>query len=123
MYIHKTTTTKTVYVFIGEHIAMIDFLRCLQSLKLLQTGQYMVISVDDEIYDPSKQSDIIGRGNKKILSLKMHLCTKNIDFFFFDTYEHTDYLDPYINRTALALSSFRAVLKMTMSYPSNPEYE
>lgn len=81
MYINKTTT-KTVYVFIGEHIAMIDFLRCLQSLKLLQTGQYMVISVDDEIYDPSKQSDIIGRGNKKNIVIKNAFVHKKYRFFF-----------------------------------------
>ena len=49
-------------MFIGEHIALIDFLRCLQNLKLLETGEYMVISVDDEIYDPLQQSNLLGRG-------------------------------------------------------------
>lgn len=41
---------------------MIDFIRCLQNRKLLETGDYMVISVDDEIYDPTKRLSIIERG-------------------------------------------------------------
>lgn len=52
----------TVYVFVGEHIAMVDFVRCLQNRKLLETGNYMVISVDDEIYDPKRRSNIMERG-------------------------------------------------------------
>lgn len=40
---------------------MIDFIKCLQDRKLLQTGEYMVISVDDEIYNPRKHWDIIKR--------------------------------------------------------------
>lgn len=52
---------------------MIDFLRCLQNHKLLQTGQYMVISVDDEIYDPTKQSNIIGRGRLNSLKKKNNI--------------------------------------------------
>lgn len=36
---------------------------------------------------------------------------------------HTDYLDPYINRSALKLNSFRSVLKMSISYPSNAAYD
>lgn len=43
----------TVYVFIGEQIGMVDFVRCLQNRNLLTSGEYMVISVDDEIYDPA----------------------------------------------------------------------
>lgn len=41
---------------------MVDFVRCLQNLELLQTGDYMVISVDDEIYDPTRRSNIMERG-------------------------------------------------------------
>ena len=53
----------SVYVFIGEHVAMIDFIKCLQNRNLLRNGEYMVISVDDEIYNPKKQSSIVKRGN------------------------------------------------------------
>lgn len=54
---------RLVYVFIGEHIAMIDFIKCLQNRNLLRGGEYMVISVDDEIYNPKKHSSIVKRGN------------------------------------------------------------
>lgn len=46
----------------GEHIALIDFIRCLQRRKLLDSGDYIVISVDDEIYDPNRRIKIIRRG-------------------------------------------------------------
>lgn len=57
-----------VYVFVGEHIALIDFVKCLQRRKLLQTGDYVVISVDDEIYDPNRRIKIIRRGITRISS-------------------------------------------------------
>lgn len=50
-----------VYVFVGEHIATVDFVRCLQNKNLLQTGEYVVISVDDEIYDPSQRLNFMDR--------------------------------------------------------------
>lgn len=40
---------------------MIDFIKCLQNRNLLRSGEYMVISVDDEIYNPRKQSSILKR--------------------------------------------------------------
>lgn len=52
----------TVYVFVGEHIALVDFVKCLQRRKLLDSGDYVVISVDDEIYDPNRRIKIIQRG-------------------------------------------------------------
>lgn len=46
----------------GEHIATVDFVRCLQNKNLLQTGEYIVISVDDEIYDPLQRVKFMDRG-------------------------------------------------------------
>lgn len=43
----------TVYVFLGEHIALVDFVKVLQKRGLLTNGEYAVVAVDDEIYDPS----------------------------------------------------------------------
>lgn len=56
----------TVYVFLGEHIALVDFVSCLQRRRLLDDGEYIVISVDDEIYDPQRRHDIVQRGNLKL---------------------------------------------------------
>jgi len=61
-----------VYVFVGEHIALVDFVYCLQRLHLLDKGEYIIISVDDEIYDPDHRLNIIRRG--KCLYEKMALC-------------------------------------------------
>lgn len=53
-----------VYIFVGEHIALVDFIKCLQRRKLLDSGDYIVISVDDEIYDPNRKIKIMQRGMK-----------------------------------------------------------
>lgn len=55
-----------MYVFLGEHIALVDFVSCLQRRRLLDDGEYIVISVDDEIYDPQRRHDIVQRGNLKL---------------------------------------------------------
>ncbi|CAG9824690.1 unnamed protein product, partial [Phaedon cochleariae] len=87
-----------VYVFVGEHIALIDFIKCLQRRKLLESGDYVVISVDDEIYDPNRRIKLIRR----------------------------DYLDPFLRESwgnASDLMGFRSVLKLTPSHPRNPNYK
>jgi hypothetical protein len=65
----------SVYVFVGEHFVMVDFVRCLQNRDLLKTGNYMVISVDDEIYDASKRTNMMERGK--------HSCLLNKIFNYF----------------------------------------
>lgn len=50
-----------MYVFVGEHIALVDFVKCLQKRRLLYTGKYVVVSVDDKIYDPRRQKEITQR--------------------------------------------------------------
>ncbi|XP_073998591.1 guanylyl cyclase at 32E [Rhodnius prolixus] len=91
-----------VYVFVGEHIALVDFVKCLQKRGLLKNGEYIVISVDDEIYHPERRRNIVQR----------------------------DYLDPWIlKRNNSSWSSedhilaFRSVLKLTPSHPRNPKYK
>ncbi|VVC99142.1 unnamed protein product [Leptidea sinapis] len=42
-----------VYVFLGENIALVDFVNVLLRRGLLSGGEYAVVAVDDEIYDPS----------------------------------------------------------------------
>nr|CAH7759578.1 unnamed protein product [Callosobruchus chinensis] len=87
----------SVYVFVGEHIALIDFIKCLQRRRLLETGDYIVISVDDEIYDPNRRINLIRR----------------------------DYLDPFLQEdwgNITDLMGFRSVLKLTPSHPRDPGY-
>lgn len=40
---------------------MVDFVRGLQNRKLLESGDYIVISVDDEIYNASRRVNIMER--------------------------------------------------------------
>lgn len=42
----------TVYLFIGEHIALVDFVKSLHSMKVLENGEYVIISIDDFMFDP-----------------------------------------------------------------------
>lgn len=88
----------SVYVFIGEHIALVDFVKCLQMRHLLDKGEYIVISVDDEIYDPDRKLNMVAR----------------------------PYIDPYLRYGAgnkEDIMGFRSVLKLTPSHPKNPEYQ
>nr|CAD7442116.1 unnamed protein product [Timema bartmani] len=50
-----------VYVFVGEHFTLVDLVACLQQRKLLDNGDYIIISVDDEIYDPKRRLSIVFR--------------------------------------------------------------
>ncbi|XP_065221202.1 guanylate cyclase 32E [Planococcus citri] len=54
--VDKTYTRTRVYIFIGEHIALMDFLSCMQKHRLLETGEYVIISVDDDMYKPEVEN-------------------------------------------------------------------
>ncbi|EAT43201.1 AAEL005330-PA, partial [Aedes aegypti] len=56
--VDETYRTTRIYVFVGDYIEMVDFVRCLQNRNLLSSGDYMVISIDDEVYDPSTKRNI-----------------------------------------------------------------
>jgi len=46
--------TCAVYVFLGDPHALIDFMRALDA-KNLNDGQYLVMAVQDETFEPNKQ--------------------------------------------------------------------
>jgi len=46
--------TCAVYVFLGDPHALIDFMRALDAKKL-NDGQYLVMAVQDETFEPNKQ--------------------------------------------------------------------
>ncbi|CAH0398067.1 unnamed protein product [Chilo suppressalis] len=89
--VDQTYDKTRVYVFLGEHIALVDFVSVLQRRGLLDKGEYAVVAVDDEIYDPSNTA-----------------------------ITHADHLGQNSSSDILA---FRAVLKLTPSFPTNPHYE
>ncbi|XP_059059119.1 guanylate cyclase 32E-like [Achroia grisella] len=88
--VDQTYDKTRVYVFLGEHIALVDFVNLLQRRGLLKNGEYAVVAVDDEIYDPSTAA-----------------------------ITHADHLGQNSTNDILA---FRAVLKLTPSFPTNPHY-
>ncbi|KAH8242006.1 hypothetical protein KR038_001056 [Drosophila bunnanda] len=83
--IEETYSTTRIYVFIGEHIAMVDFVRGLQNRRLLESGDYVVVSVDDEIYDSNRRVNIMERSND--------ICSKIKDYA-----RKTPFLVPYHQR-------------------------
>merc|ERR1711911_19992 len=45
-----------VYLFIGEHVALVDFVKALHELGALANGEYIIISIDDFDYDPNSNA-------------------------------------------------------------------
>ncbi|XP_075973555.1 guanylyl cyclase at 32E [Anticarsia gemmatalis] len=88
--VDQTFDKTRVYVFLGEHIALVDFVKVLQRRGLLTTGEYAIVAVDDEIYDPSTAA-----------------------------ITHAEHLGQNSSDDMLA---FRAVLRLTPSFPTNPYY-
>jgi hypothetical protein len=43
----------TVYVFIGENWALLDFIDIMNDRNLLATGEYVVLAIDNSIDDVS----------------------------------------------------------------------
>ncbi|XP_052127251.1 guanylate cyclase 32E-like, partial [Frankliniella occidentalis] len=97
--VEKTYETTRVYVFVGEHVALVDFVKVLHRRGLLEKGEYVVISVDDEIYDPASKHKILQR----------------------------EYIDPFLRDGAASnaedAEGFRSVLKLTPSHPRNPQFK
>lgn len=85
-----------VYLFIGQHVALVHFVKALYRIKELQSGDYMVISIDDFILD--------AEGN--------------------NVQKYTSAPDPYLSamKEDDAIQAFRSVLKVTDSYPLNPDF-
>ncbi|CAH2038025.1 unnamed protein product, partial [Iphiclides podalirius] len=88
--VDQTYDKTRIYVFLGEHVALVDFVSVLRRRGLLDAGEYAVVAVDDEIYDPSTAA-----------------------------ITHADHL---IQNSSKDILAFRAVLKLTPSYPTNPHY-
>ncbi|CAG4979344.1 unnamed protein product [Colias eurytheme] len=89
--VDQTYQKTRVYVFLGENIALVDFVKVLLRRGLLANGEYAVVAVDDEIYDPSTAA-----------------------------ITQADHLFQNSSSDVLA---FRAVLKLTPSFPTNPHYQ
>lgn len=53
----------TVYVVIADTYALVDLVRFMQDIGLFDTGEYLVIALEEEdVYDPNKEYQYIRRG-------------------------------------------------------------
>jgi guanylate cyclase len=86
----------SVYLFIGQHVALVHFVRALYGIKQLKNGDYMVISIDDFIIDPES-----------------------------NVQKYSSAPDPYQSAMKKddTIQAFRSVLKVTYSYPRNPDFK
>ncbi|XP_057374739.2 guanylate cyclase 32E-like isoform X2 [Daphnia carinata] len=93
--IAESTFLRTrIYLFIGQDIALIHFVKALHGLGVLATGDYMIISIDDSAFDPETNAQNTNRNrlNSYLTSVK----------------------------TQDEIQAFRSVLKVTSSHPRNP---
>ncbi|XP_022252246.1 guanylate cyclase 32E-like, partial [Limulus polyphemus] len=55
----QTYKKTRVYVLLADNHPMVDFTRYMYEKGLLKNGEYVIICVDDEVYDPSKERQYI----------------------------------------------------------------
>lgn len=118
-----------MYVFVGEHVALVDFVKVLHRRGLLERGEYVVISVDDEIYDPESKHKILQRGASTrmpcLLFVRLESLTVRLELALPSLL--AEYLDPFLRNGAASSAEdavgFRSVLKLTPSHPRNPQYK
>ena len=51
----------------GEHVALVDFVKALDNKKHLDSGEYIIVSVDDKICYHTSECNYIEAGAEKIL--------------------------------------------------------
>uniref|UniRef100_A0A182P9Q0 Guanylate cyclase n=1 Tax=Anopheles epiroticus TaxID=199890 RepID=A0A182P9Q0_9DIPT len=136
--VDNTYHNTRVYVFVGDHIEMVDFVRCLQNRKLLSTGDYIVISIDDEIYDPNMKRNIYqGSSVKQIFTPLYQPNHKSMCAFIAPT-EYSDFYQKYIGNSKdkhqqnrkrynykdqeRLQEAFQSVLRISPLFPMNPKY-
>lgn len=96
-----------------------DFVKALHSMRVLENGEYMIISIDDFMFDPENNAKEYTsrskylRGNPSLINCLIN-CRARLD-----------YLDPYLPMTKKAdlIQAFRSVLKLTPSHPRNPKFK
>lgn len=101
-----------VYVFIGEHVALVHLVRAMAAKGLFDLGEYVVISVDDQ------------RNLTKFFEVGKCECVfmRNMPSYLL-TPVFSDYLDPFlVNGTVDMMKAFRSVLKLIPSHPQTKDF-
>nr|XP_029711373.1 guanylate cyclase 32E-like isoform X3 [Aedes albopictus] len=111
--VDETYLTTRIYVFVGDYIEMVDFVRCLQNRYLLSSGDYMVISIDDEVYDPSTKRNIYQEYSdfyQKYARNSKETFANRKRYSFKDIQERLQ-------------EAFLSVLRISPLFPMNPQYK
>jgi guanylate cyclase len=122
-----------VYVFVGEHVALVDFVKVLHRRGLLDRGEYVVISVDDEIYDPESKHKIVQRGEFGCLFApraerkRRARAGRGGGGMTWTASSAPEYIDPFLRNGAASRAEdavgFRSVLKLTPGHPREPQFK
>ncbi|KAF0309136.1 Guanylate cyclase 32E [Amphibalanus amphitrite] len=101
--IARTRESTRVYVFVGEHILLVDFVEHMYVSGYLSTGKYAIIAVDEEIYVP----DV------------------NPEWYMVKGYANPLRDNRTLDKEALKniYEPWRSVLKLTPSHPTRPDYK
>ncbi|XP_062545838.1 guanylate cyclase 32E [Armigeres subalbatus] len=111
--VDETYHTTRIYVFVGDYIEMVDFVRCLQNKYLLSNGDYMVVSIDDEVYDPSTKRNIYQEYSdfyQKYARNSKETVANRKRYSFKDIQERLQ-------------EAFLSVLRISPLFPMNPQYK
>ncbi|XP_043212329.1 guanylate cyclase 32E-like, partial [Amphibalanus amphitrite] len=101
--IARTRESTRVYVFVGEHILLVDFVEHMYVSGYLSTGKYAIIAVDEEIYVP----DV------------------NPEWYMVKGYANPLRDNRTLDKEALKniYEPWRSVLKLTPSHPTRADYK
>ncbi|XP_058819180.1 guanylate cyclase 32E [Topomyia yanbarensis] len=111
--VDETYQTTRIYIFVGEYIEMVDFVRCLQHRDLLNSGDYMVISIDDEIYDSGTKRNIYQEYSdfyQKYIGSSKEKFPNRKRYSYKDIQERLQ-------------EAFLSVLRISPLFPLNPQYK
>ncbi|XP_065090662.1 guanylate cyclase 32E [Ochlerotatus camptorhynchus] len=111
--VDETYLTTRIYIFVGDYIEMVDFVRCLQNRNLLSSGDYMVISIDDEVYDPNMKRNIYQEYSdfyQKYIRNSKEMFSNRKRYNYKDIQERLQ-------------EAFLSVLRISPLFPMNPQYK
>uniref|UniRef100_T1JKS6 Receptor ligand binding region domain-containing protein n=1 Tax=Strigamia maritima TaxID=126957 RepID=T1JKS6_STRMM len=100
-----------VYVFIGDSIALVDFVRLMYNAGMLSQGNYVIISVDDEVYNLTMPYQyMLQPSDYKFIEIDGDIPTLSITEPFRSVLKVTPYA-----ATSSEYADFKAKLKIEMA--------
>ena len=111
-----------VYVFVADNEALIDFATYMEKQDYLSKGEYVIISVDDEIHNETDSGQYIMKGIFQYIFKNMQgtsLTHSQIVYFV----NHIIVHDKHLTLNETVAQPFRSVLKLTPSPPIDSGFD